>query len=73
MADEVKLWFDLPNSKSLYAKIKSSDYIKLNYDHGLRLWNTKAYNLFAGVNCTKGLRNVALKAGVGHYSQHCIS
>lgn len=73
VADEIKLWFDLPNNKSLYAKIKSNDYIKLNYDHGLLLWNQKAYNLFAGVNCNKGIRNIVLKAGVGHYSEHCNS
>lgn len=36
VADEVKLWFDLPNNRSLYAKVKSSDYIKVHYDHGVR-------------------------------------
>lgn len=73
VADEIKLWFDLPNNRSLYAKIKSNDYIKLNYDHGLKEWKQNKYNLFAGFNSTKGLRNIALKAGVGHYSQHCDS
>lgn len=73
VADEVKLWFDLPNNRSLYTKIKSSDYIKLNYDHGVREWNNKKYNLFAGLNCSKGLRNLTFKAGVGNYSEHCDS
>lgn len=36
VADEVKLWFDLPNNRSIYTKIKSSDYIKIHYDHGIR-------------------------------------
>ena len=73
VADEVKLWFDLPNNRSLYAKVKSSDYLKLNYDHGVRQWNLNFYNFFAGVNCSKGLRNITLKAGVGSYSEHCDS
>ena len=35
VADEVKLWFDLPNNHSLYTKVKSTDYIKIHYDHGV--------------------------------------
>ena len=53
--------------------MKSNDYIKLNYDHGVREWNLRKYNYFAGVNCNKALRNIALKFGVGHYSEHCDS
>ena len=36
VADEVKLWFDLPNGRSFYTKVKSNDYIKILYDHGTK-------------------------------------
>ena len=73
VADEVKLWFDLPNNRSLYAKVKSSDYVKLNYDHGVRDWKEKKYYLYGGLTCNKSLNKMVLKAGVGHISEHCTS
>ena len=41
--DEVKLWFDLPNHGTLYTKVKSTDYIKVHYDHGLRSFNGRLF------------------------------
>jgi len=36
LAEELKLWFDLPRGGTLYTKFKSGDYIKLHYDDGRR-------------------------------------
>ncbi len=68
VGDEVKLWFDLPTHGSLFAKVKSTDYIKVQYDHGLRSFKGKYFYLFGGVNSSKLLNNVNLRFGVGHVS-----
>lgn len=37
LADDVKFWFSLPQQgHSLYARIKSSNYLKLHYDFGVK-------------------------------------
>ena len=72
-ADEIKLWFDLPNNRSFYAKVKSADYLKLHYDHGLREWQKKKYYLFGNLRSNKSFTDMTLKAGVGHISEHCQS
>jgi len=68
LSDEVKLWFDLPNAGSLYAKVKSNDYLKLHYDHGLRLYNGNYFYFFGGANSSKLLNNVDVRVGLGHVS-----
>ena len=73
VADEVKMWFDLPNNGSLYTKVKSSDYIKIHYDHGPKQVNNKLLTFYGGINSNKLLNNISLKAGVLHDSQHCHS
>ena len=73
VADEIKLFFDLPKSASLYCKVKSSDYIKLSYDNGIKEWNQKKLYWFGGLNSSKKLKNIVLKAGCGHISEHCTS
>ena len=36
-ADEMKYWFDMPFAgQKMFAKFKSSNYIKLHYDFGLQ-------------------------------------
>lgn len=70
LSDEVKLWFDLPNTGSIYAKIKSSDYVKIHYDHGLRAYNNNYIYLFGGANSSKLLNNVDVRVGLGHVSQN---
>ena len=68
LADEVKLWFDLPNAGSLYTKVKSSDYIKVHYDHGLRYYKGNFFYVFGGVNSNKLLNKVDFRVGLGHAS-----
>ena len=37
MSDDLKFWFSLPHQgHSLYARIKSSNYLKLHYDMGIK-------------------------------------
>jgi hypothetical protein len=36
LAEELKLWFKLPKAGTLYAKLKSTDYVKIHYDDGVR-------------------------------------
>ena len=73
ISDEVKLWFQLPEGKSLYSKIKSSDYIKVHDDHGIsRIWN-KDWNIYASVNAKKNLDNLSLRLGATHLNGKCHS
>jgi len=73
LADEVKLWFDLPRGGNFYGKWKSNDYIKIHYDDGVRVHNGKKYSLYAGVNSNKSLDLLSVKLGVNHDSEHCHS
>ena len=73
VADEVKFWFDLPNKHSLYAKVKSTDYIKLHYDHGICEHKGKKWNCYASVNSNKLLKNILFKAGVANLGEKCNS
>ena len=61
----MKLWFDLPNHGVFYTKVKSSDYIKIMYDNGLRLYSGKYYYLFGGINTTKLLNHIDARVGLG--------
>lgn len=73
LADEVKLWFDLPRAGILYAKIKSNDYLKLHYEDGTRKISGKDFFFYAGLNTNKKLDLLSVKLGVGHDSEHCHS
>lgn len=72
-ADEVKLWFDLPNNGSFYTKVKSTDYIKVHYDHGVRDWSGKKCYLYGTLNSNKLLNRIYAKAGVGVIAERCHS
>jgi hypothetical protein len=66
VTDEVKFWFQISNNRSLYAKIKSSDYVKWQYDHGTVEWQGRKWNVYAGMNTDKTLQKMALKVGVSN-------
>lgn len=68
IADEVKLWFELQNNKSVYGKIKSSDYLKFQYDNGVVEWQNRKWNIYGGFNTDKGLKKWSFKLGVAHLS-----
>lgn len=73
LSDEVKYWFGLPEGRSFYSKVKSSDYIKLHLDNGIvEKWNRK-WNLYATLNLTKTLSNASLRLGANHVSSKCSS
>lgn len=73
LSDEVKYWYDLPEGRSFYSKVKSTDYIKFHIDNGIiEKWNKK-WNLYATLNVTKTLSNASLRLGAAHKSQNCNS
>ena len=73
LSDEIKYWFALPEGRSFYSKVKSSDYLKLHFDNGIiERWNKK-WNLYATLNVSKTLTNASLRFGAAHKSQHCNS
>lgn len=54
ISEEVKLWFDLPQGRSLYSKLKS-DGFRVQLDNGItEHWGNK-WNLYAGVSASKSL------------------
>jgi hypothetical protein len=72
-SDEAKLWFDLPQGRSLFAKLKSNNYLKLQLDNGVTdQWGRK-WNLYAGINATKSLENISVRVGAAHLSDVCNS
>ena len=73
VADETKIWFDLPCGHSMYAKWKSSDYLKAHYDHGIIEKDGKKWNLYATMNFNRALKNWVFKAGVANITKHCNS
>lgn len=73
VSDEAKLWFDLPKGRSLYAKIKSSSYLKLQLDNGVTEHWGKKWNLYAGLNTTKSLENISVRLGAAHLDSVCHS
>ena len=72
-ADEIKLWFDIPNGRSVYGKIKSSDYLKCHFDKGIIEKNGKKWNLYATINVNRALKDWVFKAGVANISNNCQS
>jgi len=73
ISDEVKFWFTLGENRSLFAKIKSNNYLKLHLDnHIVEKWNQK-WNLYASLNLNKAFENISLRLGAGHQSEHCNS
>lgn len=71
--DEVKFWFSLPQGASFYSKIKSSNYIKLHYDHGTTSCWQRNWNLYATLNASKSLEGLSLRLGASHLSEKCNS
>ncbi len=61
--DDVKLWFDLPYSQSLYTRIKSSDYIKIHFDHGLHLVSDRHWNFYSSFWSDKSLSKSSVRLG----------
>lgn len=61
----------MPSQGSLYTKVKSTDYIKVQYDHGLRSYKGRFYYAFAGLNSNKLLNNLSFRLGLGLVSENC--
>jgi hypothetical protein len=61
--DDVKLWFDLPNNHSLYTRVKSSNYIKIHYDHGVCDCNGQQWNLYSSFWTDKSLSKSSARVG----------
>jgi hypothetical protein len=70
IAEEVKLWFDLPNGRSFYSKTKNN-YFRVQLDNGItEEWGQK-WNLYAGLNANKSLENSSIRLGVAHLGAKC--
>ena len=63
LQDEIKLWFGLRGDRTLFAKIKSSDYLKVHYDNGIvERWGYK-WNHYGSVNTSKALSKLNVRVG----------
>jgi len=74
VADDVKLWFSLPQQgHSLYARVKSSNYVKLHYDMGIKNIKNRNWNFYGSLVSNKSLQNLVFKIGATHVSKACHS
>lgn len=71
--DDVKLWFDLNNNQALYARVKSTNYIKLHYDHGLTVWQDNVWNLYSSFWTDKSLSKSSVRLGFASIHPRCTS
>ena len=66
ISDQVKFWFPVAETSAVYAKVKSNNYLKLHYDHGVfQKWNSN-WNLYGSLNSTKSLENISVRLGAGN-------
>ncbi len=63
--DDVKLWFDLPNHHAIYTRVKSSNYLKVHYDHGLFENNGRLWNFYSSFWTDKSLSKSSVRIGAG--------
>ena len=74
MSDDVKFWFSLPHQgHSLYARVKSSNYVKLHYDMGIKQIQNRNWNFYGSLVCNKSLQNLVFKLGACHVNPKCHS
>lgn len=71
--DDVKLWFDLPSQRSLYTRVKSSNYIKVHYDHGICQSQGKDWNLYASFWTNKTITHSSFRVGAASIHPRCNS
>jgi hypothetical protein len=63
MQDELRLWWTISNGRTLFTKVKSSDYLKLHLDNGItEKWGIN-WNLYGSVNTSKSLGNLSVRLG----------
>lgn len=73
VSDELKVWFSLPEGRSLYSKIKSNNYLKVHLDNGVTEQWGKRWNFYGSVNATKSIDNLSLRIGATHIDEKCHS
>lgn len=72
VSDELKFWFDLPEGRSLYSRLKT-DNLKVLFDNGITEHWGKKWNLYAGLNSSKSIENVSVRLGAANISDGCHS
>jgi hypothetical protein len=59
----------LPNNHSIYTKVKSTNYIKLHYDHGLcECKQGSKWNFYGSFWTDKALSKSSVRLGVASYT-----
>lgn len=71
--DDVKLWFNLTNTLSLYARVKSTNYLKVHLDHGLFDWAGTSWNLYSSFWTDKQFSKSSIRLGVASIHPKCTS
>jgi len=66
----VRLLFDLPHNGAFYAKVKSSDYLKIMYDNGLRDFKGDYVYTYGGLHSNKLLQSVSARVGFGYLTKN---
>ena len=67
LESEYKVWLDLENRRSIYARMRS-DNIKLHFDNGNRkLWG-KDFNFYTTMSCTNKIQKINWRFGLFHNS-----
>jgi hypothetical protein len=60
---EASMLWKIGGEEALMARVKSSDYLKLHYDHGLLEQGGRQWNFYGSLNVTRALRGASVRVG----------
>ncbi len=63
----------MATDKSVYARVKSNNYIKLHYDHGLTHWQEQQWNLYSSFWTDKSFSKSSVRIGLASIHPKCTS
>lgn len=71
ISNELKFWFDLPEGRSLFTKLKSGNYLKILFDNGIiDCPKTGKWNTYASLNSNQSVQNVKVNLGISRIGEN---
>ena len=66
---EQRAWMALPGYRSLYAKVRTNNYLKFQLDNGTTKLFGRPYNLYAGISAPHNFKYISSRVGLRHISK----